>query len=122
MLSPCKSIQSALGTSIPGIQFMKDECKRLLKYVDVLMNTADAVKGEYWKSKNSKESLSAMQAILLDCQTLIVECRGKKEGFFTNKKKWSKRFENLQSGLNDLDTRFSTLLLVSFTNNIIVIY
>ncbi len=117
VLSPYKSTQVTLRASIPGVKFMKDECKRLLRSIDILMDTADAVKEDYWKSEKSKESLNAMQALLLDCQKLIVDCRAKKGGLFTNKNKWSKRFETLESQLDD----FKTLLLVSYTHNIIII-
>ena len=118
MLSPYRSIQSTLRASIPGVKFMKDECKRLLKSIDILMDTANAVKEDYWKSEKSKESLVEMQVLLLDCQTLIFECLAKREGFFTNKKKWSQRFDNLESQLDDLETLF----LVSYTHNVIIMF
>ncbi len=117
-LTPHMTTQTTLRASITGVQFMKDECKSLLEYIDFMMDAAYAVKEDYWKSEKSKEPLAAMEVLIQHCQTLVADCRGKKEAVFTNTKKWSKRFESLKSRLDDLETLF----LVSYTKNIIIMY
>ena len=108
-------MQTTLEASLTGILFMQKKCNKLLKSVKNVMITAEELKETHWSSERGIESLVTLKAILDDCQTIIVECRSKKDakgGLFTNKKKWSRRFEGLESRLNELDN----ILLVSLNH------